>query len=715
MSFFNNLPRKTPYWIIAITMATLALAGCSGGGGGGGGGKSAGPTTTPLTIKGIVNDAIITSAQVELLLDGTVVATTTSNGSGQYSFSLNTTAAQRAQVAVIQARRGNLALQSLLGVLQSVVNTKNSSNSVTQSNFPQVVVSNVTTAMIAVMQQQNGGTLPTDQAGIDALVATIRSDSGLQTLVTRIAAAIKAVVDYGADPTSINGSTDTQTLANYLANNVANIDTNMSTLIATANGGVTEADLTNQVQTDPLTAAQLPTTVSDADIVGHYYLVGNNTMLYFPDTSNMIINQYSNISTGNPGNSGTWSYATGVLTLQFTDNKGAHTIVATILGGNPNAFELSVVFDGVPDDNVVMQRMEPVGTNDNIAESDLTGQIFVDFAGSNASKFSSSCDRVTKDGWVSGTDGTLPAACDTVSGMIVISPDWAAVSLPDGGKIIIALLADAWDSTAMSVRKSTSFISWEKNPTNGNVVQDGGRGYVGRNSGANPCFSCPAGTTSQPIKLRFDTDGKISMRLLVSDFVDAINPGKQIIFSNSAAPNEKYFKPGQTVGGWPYAVNQSADDMAGTIRPRVVVNLGNYAGSELRALFKVDNLTNNAPLTVMTRVQYNLQQMTEADLAGKTFTVTHLDQAGTETFTFNGDGTGSVTNQTGTGPFTWSVGADPVTNAAFGGSGNPYNTVLIDWGGGEIAVLYRSADLGNGSYMVGALNTYLTPVILTPQ
>jgi len=194
---------------------------------------------------------------------------------------------------------------------------------------------------------------------------------------------------------------------------------------------------------------------------------------------------------------------------------------------------------------------------------------------------------------------------------------------------------------------------------------------------------------------------------LSSDFVDVNNPTEILIYSETrTTPREKYNLSEQTVTGFPTTVNFSSNDLAGTSGANIVANLGSQAGTGLRAVFRVDNLTNLSPQSVKTRAQYNLQELVAGDVSGKTFTFTDMlpnDQGVFESGTvmFNANLTGSITVPgEGTFDFDWSIGADTITNAAWGGTGHQYNTLILSWADGENDVIYGT-DLGNGSFIIG--------------
>jgi len=711
---------------ITLVTITLILAGC---GGGGGGHKT---TTAPLTINGSVYDSAVPNATVELLVGGTVVATGTTDAQGNYSLYLNTTSAQRALRAVVRARRGKVVLQSLLGNLQTVVNARDSSKTVDQSFFPKAVVSHVTTAVLAVIQDQNGGSLPDDQNSIDNLIDAVTNNTTLQDLVTQIAAAVKAVVDYEADPGAVNsGLSDTGSMADFLAGDAANIAANLTALVSTATGGVTEGDLVDEVQNDPIVAVQLPSTVDNTDITGNYYIIGEDTMLHFVDGTNMDIFDYGTITTG--GNPAMWSYLSGVMTITFSDQDGNHTVTATILGGTVNAVLVNIVFDGSNEGDLVMRRMEPVGTiGSNIAESDIVNKIFVNFAGQHSALFPANCNN-SDVGWISSPDGTIPMTCSlsNSNGMIIIDPDWAAVGAPEGGNIVLGLLSDAWNNNSMTMNLSSNFVDWELDPF-GDPDATIGRGYIGRDSGANPCFTCPMGTDSHPISLRITTptdtaNGVVSLRLLSNDYVDVNTPAEMVIYTDgSSTLREKYNWPAQDVSaaGWPDLVSLSANTntLASSAGPRLVVNLGTHAGDQLRAVFVVDNLTTNTPLTMTTRRQYNLEEIVAGDISGKTFAFADIQGDGSGTVTFNANNTGSVTESGSTQSFTWSIDADALTDFAYSAAGHQYTTLLLNWPDGSQTVVYRSADLGDGTIIIGMYEkdntnavTSVSGGFLTPQ
>ena len=146
---------------------TTFLIGCSSGGG-----SSTPPPPPPqdVSISGKVYDQEISGATVEILVGDTVVGTTTSDSSGQYSFDLSVTEAQRAQRCVVRATRGNFSLQSLLGTVGAVTDSRDENDEVNGDNLPAANVTNVSTALAAIIQRENGGTLPSDQSTIDNLI-----------------------------------------------------------------------------------------------------------------------------------------------------------------------------------------------------------------------------------------------------------------------------------------------------------------------------------------------------------------------------------------------------------------------------------------------------------------------------------------------------------------------------------------------------------------
>lgn len=490
---------------------------------------------------------------------------------------------------------------------------------------------------------------------------------------------------------------DTQDLADFLASS-GDFATDLATLIATNTGGVTEADLVAAVESDPILAVQLPAVITASDIQGNYYVVADNTMLYFVDASNLTLGEYNDITTG--GIAATWSFdaTASAMTINFTDTEGSHVVVATTLGGTANAVLMNILEDGVDHGIVTMRRMEPVGTGSNIALSDIEGGIFVDFQNSGAMKFASTCNGSTLDGWIASQEGTVPAVYSASLGMLIVSPDWAAVSLPDRGDIVLGLLSDAWDSNTGTLRQASSFVAWQLDEI-GNDETTYSRGYIPIDPSGTFCLTC---VNAQPIALRIDVNGEASLRLLRTEMA-MTDPAEIVIYNDGAVPpaREKYVWTAQDIG-WPATVNLSSNNLDGSGGPVVIANLGNHAGRNLNAVFAVNNInTPNALIDLTTRAQYNLREIAAIDVEGKTFAFSDIVDGDSGTIQFVASGTGTVIDSGGTFPFNWSIAADATTNASWGGvAEKAYTTLVVDLGGGETLTMYRSEDLGDGSFII---------------
>src|SRR5690242_21951009 len=88
----NAFQRLGAALLVAVFLATVALTGCGGGGGGGGGGTGGGGTggggsgQTGFVISGVITPASL-GAGVQVALSGAGTGTTTTDASGNYTFS----------------------------------------------------------------------------------------------------------------------------------------------------------------------------------------------------------------------------------------------------------------------------------------------------------------------------------------------------------------------------------------------------------------------------------------------------------------------------------------------------------------------------------------------------------------------------------------------------------------------------------------------------
>ena len=215
----------------AAAAVALALAGCGGGGGGGGGPVG----TSTASFAGTAIDAPVAGATITItagapLVDnGTVIGTVTANGQGGYSISVTLPSGSVPIFANAAAPNpttsgASLELTSYLGQSDAL----SAAGALTTSNLPDLDISPVTTAALAVYAAQNGGSYASLTPALYAsTLATERND------ILAIAAAVKAVGDNLCSPaTTVTSTTD---LALQIAQNATLSGTNQpSTTLATA-------------------------------------------------------------------------------------------------------------------------------------------------------------------------------------------------------------------------------------------------------------------------------------------------------------------------------------------------------------------------------------------------------------------------------------------------------------------------------------------------
>lgn len=212
---------------------SLALAGC----GGGGGGSSTSPSSTlAAQLQGAAIDAPIAGAQITITAGAplgdagaTSIGTATANASGTWSVSVTLPSGSVPVFAnATSPTDAALVLSSYIG--QSDVLA--AAGTLTTANLPDLDVSPVTTAALAVYAQTNGGSFaaltPTTYA------ATLQS---LRTDILVISAAIKAVGDGLCTPSTSVTSTTNLAAAIAAAANLSSATPTTLSAAATALGG----------------------------------------------------------------------------------------------------------------------------------------------------------------------------------------------------------------------------------------------------------------------------------------------------------------------------------------------------------------------------------------------------------------------------------------------------------------------------------------------
>ncbi|MEJ2393093.1 MAG: hypothetical protein P8019_17115 [Gammaproteobacteria bacterium] len=668
--------------LIPILFAFLASA-C-----GGGGSSSSTPTatTTAVSLSGQVYDQGVANASVTVYIGDQAVAHTTTDQNGNYSVNLQVTEASRASHCVVVATRGNISLRSLLGNMGAITDIATANGGkVTSTDLPSANVTNVSTALAAVIENTTGGTLPDSQADIDAAVHAIATDANAQDRVIKIAAAIKAVVDYSGDPSVVGAATNTDELAKVLAAS-ADLAGDLDTVVASSSAS-SAAQLELEVAGDPTLAEQIPSDAATlvASLAGNTYVTGDpdaNTLLAFRNGGAVTIAGYSDIETG--GVDGTYTdNQDGTLTIV---SGGTNTIDLTVIGGSANAILTNVVINGTDEGTHVLLRIVPVVTSASsataIGAADLAGKTFVDVATSRA-VVPGTCDATgsVADSSLLSAQGTLPGAtCQIALGMIVISQT-------SYGKMMLGALADSWDGTALS--QQMGVIIWEANPTPSlGDIASYGRVYQ-------PIDWTT--TTPTPIQLRLypdSGDGSIGAQLrfvTVNDTPgDTAADGKMDVYNYlqgtySAKTVDLIMGTQHPLTGtllvngsvYPGVIGTTCTDWATCGDPSVSIgiNLGKNVNGGLQAHI---NPNYGGGPRLRTRYAYGLSTLTADDVSGKTFTVTDLIHSGGGTVTFNANGSGVLNAGTSQSEnFTWAIGPAVPANATTSGVTDYGDTLVL--------------------------------------
>ena len=195
---------------IAAALA-LSLSAC---GGGGGGTAAVNPTAANATLKGAVIDAPIANATVTFTTGAPmgqpgslVVGTATADASGNYTVQANLPNTSAPLFANATSPDGKVVLTAYLGTSSAVL----AAGSLTSANLPNLVISQVTTAALAVYIAAGGSYANLTPTLYAALLSQHHDD------ILALSAAIKAVADgYCARPA---GYADTDDMARGIARN----------------------------------------------------------------------------------------------------------------------------------------------------------------------------------------------------------------------------------------------------------------------------------------------------------------------------------------------------------------------------------------------------------------------------------------------------------------------------------------------------------------
>ena len=249
-----------PWTLLPLAAAlALSLSACGGGGGGSVGSLTGTPTAGKATLTGTAIDAPIAGASITITAGAplndtgaTTAGTITAGSNGQFTITVALPAGNVPIFAnAVDPANPNVILSSYLGSSSALI----AAGTLTTSNLPDLDISPVSTAALAVYAQTNGGSYagltPTTYA---STLQTYRSD------ILAIAAAIKAVGDNLCTPSPV--PTSTTNLAAQIAAGSSLTSGNSTTLstAATTLGGncpTVLASLPQEMAADPDFAPEL--------------------------------------------------------------------------------------------------------------------------------------------------------------------------------------------------------------------------------------------------------------------------------------------------------------------------------------------------------------------------------------------------------------------------------------------------------------------------
>jgi hypothetical protein len=314
--------------MVLVGSVALAMAACGGGGGGssGGGSGTTGSAGSSLvaSFTGSAVDAPIAYAQITFTSGAplndpgaTLIGTFTANASGVFS---STVTLPSSDVPVfgnaVDPNNSAVILSSYLGQSTALASAA-ASGVLTSSNLPDLDITPVTTAALAVFYQVNG-------SSYTSLTPTTYS-TNLQQYngdILAIASAIKAVGDNLCTP-GITVNSTTNLAASIAAN--SSLTSGNSTTLATAastlggNCATVLANLPQQISADP--------TISPGLYIGDVIDVGVSG----------VVSSVPSVTTGssNSSNNTTATAATGTYTLEGVIAESGWNNAASAVTANP--------------------------------------------------------------------------------------------------------------------------------------------------------------------------------------------------------------------------------------------------------------------------------------------------------------------------------------------------------------------------------------------
>ena len=326
----SNHPMNRPshaFLPIVLLIPIFWLSACGGGGGGGG--------TPTATIKGTVTDGAFPNTAVTLTSGsptGPTVGTATTDSNGNYSFSF--TPPSGSLPLFISATYKSNTLSSYIGGS----NSYSTGTTYTSSNLPNLVVNEVTTGTLAILQNQG--------VSLSSLTPTTYGQqvNNLQNLIVQAAAIVQDIVD-GTDSGASLPNGDALTASN-LSSALGTISTTTNLIsVAQKFPSVTSSSLNaliTKIDSNPALASQL-TSASATPSTTQSVSTGTYTGTVYPTMS------YNGGCSGDgPPGSFTGTFTIGNGTISFSsssDGSASGTLTGntfTMSGSTGSGNKLSI-------------------------------------------------------------------------------------------------------------------------------------------------------------------------------------------------------------------------------------------------------------------------------------------------------------------------------------------------------------------------------------
>lgn len=342
------------FLIIAIT-----VTGCGGGSSDSTAKKEDAPTS--LNLNGAVAGVHLPYAEVEIYCGDNLVGSTTADVAGEYTVTITVLSDDRHKSCSAVATKGAVKLVSLLDSTATLESFSDEAGSVSGEALPDLNITNVTTAKVAVITQLLGGELPVNDSEYEAQLQLIREDETLQQAIIQSASVLKAVVDVPSVSIA-SGYSDTQTLVEAVAAEVVtNHQSDPSYVVDISSHVVLDPSDTQTVLeeiyqaaytaviSDAVQATGIPSSIDWSQLTGGYYGYGNIYLEFTPDSANptgggtALVWETAAALFGD-AEVATYDYTTvgDVLTLQKSSGTADRQLVATYKSGYGNKFVFSL-------------------------------------------------------------------------------------------------------------------------------------------------------------------------------------------------------------------------------------------------------------------------------------------------------------------------------------------------------------------------------------